>query len=553
MTTRHRITILFALVALATSSALAQPGGPPPPQALLPPPVPALNPITAEKAVLGKILFWDEQLSSDTTIACGTCHVPSSGGGDPRLGTQPEHPGPDAVFGTPDDIFGSPGVRRTNGFGHYIDDPAFHFRVQATSRNSPSMIAAAYFTDLFWDGRADSTFVDPETGAVVLPNRGGLESQSLGPILSDIEMASEGRGWQGVFDRLAAVEPLALATNVPSDVALALATDTTYPALFQRAFGTPEINAVRIAFALATYQRTLVPDQSKFDLVARGQATFTAAEQQGWGAFNAPGPRCAVCHAGALLSDNQFHNLGLRPIAEDSGRFAVTGNVADRGRFKTASLRNVALRQRFFHTGLVPTLQGVLGFYDGDGGPFAENKDPLLAGLMVPPQVRPNIEALLNTLTDPRVASETFPFDRPTLRSEQAAPNPRLLGFGAVAGQGGFVPQLIADVAPLEGNDAFRIGVHRALGGQFALLKVQLDLATIPVAATVVDLRNGLPSAQMLSGAGPGQGHATWLDVDATASVLVGLTYDAQWWIRDFAAPGGIAKSDWARVTIEPR
>jgi cytochrome c peroxidase len=553
MTIRSRIVLPFALVALTTSSALAQPGGPPPPQALPPPPVPALNPITAEKAVLGKILFWDEQLSSDTTIACGTCHVPSSGGGEARLGAQPAHPGPDALFGTPDDIFGSPGVRRTNAFGHYADDPTFHFRVQATGRNAQSMIAAAYGIDLFWDGRADSTFVDPETGVVVLPDRGGLESQSLGPIMSDVEMASEGRGWQSVYDRLVAVEPLALATNVPPDMALAVATDTTYPALFQRAFGTPEINAVRIAFALATYQRTLIPDQSKFDLVARGQAVFTQAEQQGWAAFNAPGPRCSVCHSGPAQSDQQFHNLGIRPIAEDAGRSTVTGLPQDRGRFKTPSLRNVALRERYFHNGLVGALPNVLGFYDGDGGPFADNKDPLLVGLMVPLQVRPSIEALLNALTDPRVANETFPFDRPTLRSEQAAPNPQLLGFGAVAGQGGFVPQLIADVAPLEGNDGFRIGVHRALGGQFSLLKVQLDVATIPGAATVMDLRNGLPSAQMLSGVGPGQGHATWLDVDATASVLVGLTYDAQWWIRDFAAPGGIAKTNWARVTIEPR
>ncbi len=551
---RHRLVFAPLVLGLTSALALSQPGGgPPPPQALPPPPVPPQNPITVQKATLGKILFWDEQLSSDTTIACGTCHIPGAGGSDPRLGNAPEHPGPDGVFGTADDLFGSLGVRRASAFGHYQSDGTFRFRTQATGRTSQSTVPAAYFVDLFWDGRADATFVDPLSGAVVIPGGGGLESQSLGPILSDIEMAGEGRTWQDVVDRLAAVEPLGLASNLPADVALALATDSTYPALFQRAFGSPEITPVRIAFALATYQRTLIPDQSKFDQVARGQATFTQAEQQGWGFFNSPGGRCSVCHGGPFQSDRQFHNLGIRPIAEDAGRSEVTGLAADRGRFKTPSLRNVALRPRFFHTGFAPTLQAVFGFYDADGGPFADNKDPVLAGLVVPPQVRAPLEALLNTLTDPRVASETFPFDRPRLRSEQVAQNPAPLGFGAIAGAGGFVPQIVADVAPREGNDAFRIGVHQGLGGQFALLRVQLDVATVPAGATTADLRAGLPGALVLSGFGPGQGFATWLDIDATAAVLVGLTYDAQWWIRDFAAAGNVAKSDWVRVTIEPR
>lgn len=552
MTFRSRILPSLGALALA-ASALAQPGGPPPPQVLPPPPVPPQNPITAQKAVLGKILFWDEQLSSDGTVACGTCHRPNAGGGDARLGLQPAHPGPDGVFGTADDIFGSGGVHRTNAFGHYTADGAFGFAQQATGRTSPSMIAAAYFTDLFWDGRADSTFIDPETNTVAIQNGGALESQSLGPILNDVEMAWEGRGWQQVSDRLASVEPLRLASNLPADVIAALATDSTYPALFQRAFGSPAITARRIAFALATYERTLIPDQSKFDQVARGQAAFTQAENQGRAAFNSPQSRCAVCHAGSLHSDNQFHNLGIRPISEDSGRFAVTGQQQDRGRFKTPTLRNVVLRDRFFHNGLTNSLQTLLGFYDGDGGPFAQNKDPLLNGLTVPQQVRASIIAYLGTLTDARVANETFPFDRPTLRTERVAQNPQSYGFGGVPGTGGHIPQLIANSAPVEGTDAFRVGVHNALGGQFSLLHVELNLGTIPGSATVADLRNGLPGAQLLTGAGPGAGHATWYDLDATAPVLVGLSYEAQWWVRDAAAFGGVAKSDWARFTIEAR
>ena len=338
---------------------------------------------------------------------------------------------------------------------------------------------------------------------------------------------------------------------MPTDVAQALAVDPDYPALFQRAFGTPEITPVRIAFALATYQRTLIPDQSKFDQVARGQAQFTQAEMRGWGAFNSPQSRCNACHSGPMQSDGGFHNLGIRPIFEDAGRFDVTGDPIDRGRFKTPSLRNVTLRERFFHTGFTGNLNQLLAFYDNGGGAFGQNKDPLLNNLSVPGNVRPDIIAFLGTLTDPRVANETFPFDRPTLRSEQPTQNPTIVPIGAVAGTGGFEPQITAISPPVEGNDGFAIGLHGALGGQFSVLHV--ELRTIPGTATVVDLRNGLPLAQIVDGVGAGQGFATWRDLEATAPALVGLTYDAQWWVRDFGAPGGVAKSNWVSVTIEPR
>ena len=81
------------------------------PAQLPPPPVPFENPLTPEKVVLGKILFWDEQLSSDDSTACGTCHQPEFGGSDPRA-ADALHPGPDGLFGTADDIRGSFGVTR---------------------------------------------------------------------------------------------------------------------------------------------------------------------------------------------------------------------------------------------------------------------------------------------------------------------------------------------------------------------------------------------------------------------------------------------------------
>ena len=514
-------------------------------------PAPAANPVTKDKALLGKMLFWDEQLSSDGTMACGTCHQPGHGGSDPRASAAPVNPGPDGVLGTADDVFGSPAMHGSNAFGHYVEDPTFGFTEKATDRYSPSMIAAAYFPELFWDGRASGTFVDPLTGGVVIPQGGALESQSLSPILSDVEMAWSGRSWSDVTDRLAAAEPMAMATDLTPDMNAALAVDGSYPELFEAAFGTDEITPVRIAFALAAYQRTLIPDQSKFDRVMRGQANFTPQENNGFGAFRSQGSRCNQCHSGSLFSDGQYHNLGLRPIFEDDGRRSVTGQFGDRGRFKTPSLRNVDLRARFFHTGApgIDNLNDVLVFYDNDGGPFGQNKDPLMNNLNVPGFVRADLTAFLRTLTDPRVANETAPFDRPSLWSERFAANPAPLPFGAVAGSGGLVPQIIATAPPKSGNGGFRVGLHNAVGGTFAVLKV--NLVAVPGTATVADLRNGLPLAQTVQGVGAGDGTATWIDADATAPVLVGLTYEAQWLVRDFSAPNNIARSQAVLISIE--
>src|SRR6185295_546096 len=88
--------------------------------ALPPVPVPAENPITEEKRVLGKILFWDEQLSADDSVACGTCHRPAYGGADPRAG---RYPGVDK--GTIDDVRGSPGIVSLDRAGRRVAHPVF--------------------------------------------------------------------------------------------------------------------------------------------------------------------------------------------------------------------------------------------------------------------------------------------------------------------------------------------------------------------------------------------------------------------------------------------
>ena len=91
---------------------------------------PPENPFSEEKRVLGKILFWDEQLSSDNTTSCGTCHIPAAGGTDPRIAN---NPGIDGMQNTLDDIRGSFGIVKSDSNDDYAVDATFNLMRQITS------------------------------------------------------------------------------------------------------------------------------------------------------------------------------------------------------------------------------------------------------------------------------------------------------------------------------------------------------------------------------------------------------------------------------------
>ena len=385
----------------------------------LPPvPVPPENPITERKRVLGKVLFWDEQLSSNDTVACGSCHQPLSGGADPRLAT---HPGADGSFGTADDVFGSAGVVRLDESGTPVSDAIFGFSPQVTRRSAPVAISALFAPELFVDGSARGAFVDPQSGRTSIASGGALESQAVRPPLNTVEMAHAGRSWAAVATKLAGVPPLARASHLPPDVAAAIAARPTYPQLFQAAFGDTQINSERIAFAIASYERTLVPDQTPWDAFMRGDpAALTARQQEGWEAFRVS--LCASCHTPPLFTDNRFHNIGVRPVAEDVGRQAVTGLFEDRGKFRTPTLRNAGLKLRLMHNGGFGSVGEAVAFYlDNRSLQFTENRDPLMPLVDIPPDLELSlVDFLKNGLVDPRVRAESFPFDRPTLSGVSA-------------------------------------------------------------------------------------------------------------------------------------
>ncbi|HUQ51815.1 MAG TPA: cytochrome c peroxidase [Gammaproteobacteria bacterium] len=387
-------------------------------QAELPPvPVPVENPITEPKRVLGKILFWDEQLSSDGSVACGTCHRPGAGGGDPRSG---RHPGIDK--GTIDDVLGSPGIVALDHDGKPRPNALFGAGPQITPRLSPANFTALWADALFWDGRAGPELEDPLTGKVAIARGGALENQALAALLNDTEMAKAGRTWADVAADLARSRPLALAAELPPDTAAAIERHPTYPALFAAAFGDAAITPLRIAFALATYQRTLVADQTPWDRFAAGDTTALSGRAlYGWRALQSF--HCTACHTPPLVTNNEFFQIGVRRADFDRGRQNVTHDPEDAGEMKVPSLRNAALRPRFMHTGEFASLGAAIRFYintlalpERDGIPGAGLYTFNMSGI----DEADLREFITAALTDPRVRDERFPFDRPVLRSERA-------------------------------------------------------------------------------------------------------------------------------------
>jgi cytochrome c peroxidase len=500
---------------------------------------PAENPFSEAKRVLGKLLFFDEQLSSDSTIACATCHIPGSGGADPRLAV---NPGPDGIVGTPDDLLTSAGVIRQDASASYEPDPVFGLDRQLTSRAANTSIMAMYADELFWDGRATTEFVDPETGGVVIPGGAALESQAVEPVVSEIEMSHPDRDWVTVTAKIENAVPWALATDHTPDVAAVLADEPTYPELFEAAFGDAAVTAARIGMAIATYERTLVPDQTPFDRFAQGESgAMTPRQQQGLGIFL--GSDCNFCHTSPLFTDNRFHTIGLRRNSDDIGRAGVTGQQQDRGAFKTPTLRNVGLKRTLMHTGQFTSVNQVFPFYAGPGAPGVPNRDPVLPSPIAPQAVPAVADFIANALTDPRVENEEFPFDRPTLRSELPA-NPAITGAG-VAGSGGLTPRMIALSPPYVGNADFMIGIERGLAGATA----EVAISSSPPAGGVVAL-DETSGVIVLEGLGIGNGFATFhWPVPADGS-LDGTTVWMQWRVDDPSAPGGVALSPAARVDL---
>lgn len=216
-------------------------------------------------------------------------------------------------------------------------------------RNAPSLLNRAYGSRQFWDGRAAS-----------------LEAQALEPIRNPDELGSS-------------VEEVLARLNESAQ----------YRRQFAEAFGGAAaadplpITAEQLASALAAFERTLLAGNSAADRFRHGEyAALSERQRLGMWLFESRG-RCWSCHRGEQLSDEQFHNTGVGFAAADRdvGRAAVSGDDAERFRFKTPGLRGVALTPPYFHDGSAATLEEVVQFYNRGGAPDDPGLDPLLQPL----------------------------------------------------------------------------------------------------------------------------------------------------------------------------
>lgn len=198
----------------------------------------------------------------------------------------------------------------------------------------------------------------------------------------------------------------------PGRVIAALSEDASLGEAFRAAFGTREITVLRIGLALEQYLLTLVSADSKFDRAMRGETQLTEDEKQGFALFSTEydpahgqrGADCFHCHGGVLFSDYAYKNTGLELVSADAGRATVTGRSEDRGKFKTPSLRNVAVTAPYMHDGRFKTLDAVVAHYD-HGVKRTDNLDPNLAkhpdaGLELTGEQQRQLVAFLRTLTD---------------------------------------------------------------------------------------------------------------------------------------------------------
>lgn len=245
------------------------------------------------------------------------------------------------------------------------------------TRNTPPLFNLAWKSTFFWDGHATS-----------------LRQQVLEPIQNPMEMD----------------QPL---TNLVAK----LAVTGNYPALFNAAFGSPEITAEKISLALENYLLTLTSFDSKFDRVLAGQEKFTPQEQRGFELFSTEydprrkqfGADCFHCHGGPLFQSQGFANNGLDSTFSDLGRAKVTGKASDIGKFAVPSLRNVALTAPYMHDGRFQTLDEVVEHYC-TGVKRSATLDPNLArhpdgGVPLNEADQKALVAFLETLTDEQFLS----------------------------------------------------------------------------------------------------------------------------------------------------
>jgi cytochrome c peroxidase len=302
------------------------------PLGLPPVPIPPDNPPTGDSVALGRKLFYDVRLSGDDTVSCATCHNPQ--------------------LSFTDGLAGSKGIGKKIG-----------------RRNAPTIFNAAYYSTLFWDGRAAS-----------------LEQQAGAPIANPDEMGQSHELSIKKFEKI-----------------------PEYRKEFELVFGPGRITIDKIEKAIASFERTVLSGDSPFDRYMYGgdRTAMSDSAIRGLAIFTDKHRcNCVTCHTldekYALFTDGKFHNLGAgigkNGELTDLGRFEQTKVEADKGAFRTPSLRNVAKTAPYMHDGSLKTLKDVVDFYEG-GGSSNLQLDKEIKELKLSAQDKADLVAFLESLT----------------------------------------------------------------------------------------------------------------------------------------------------------
>ncbi|MCB0668607.1 MAG: cytochrome-c peroxidase [Saprospiraceae bacterium] len=290
---------------------------------------------TAEKIELGRLLFYDPILSGDRDVACASCHHPSSGYAETlelSIGVNGQGFGSRRAFKTPNAI-------------------------PFTKRNAQSVLNTAFNgVDIFGD-------YDPQEAPMFWDLRvQSLENQVLEPIKAMEEMRglnySEEEIYPEIISRIKAIPE--------------------YRKYFERVFpDTEPITMENISRAIAAFERTLVANNSRFDLYMRGdKSALSESEIEGFEIFKRVG--CANCHNGPMFSDFKTHVISVPPTEKlnepDSG---FQSSFA----FRTPTLRNLRFTFPFMHNGKLTSLKEILEFYEDIAGGKTRNSHVLKSQL----------------------------------------------------------------------------------------------------------------------------------------------------------------------------
>lgn len=311
------------------------------------------NSVTDWGATLGRVLFYDKNMSANNTVSCASCHQQEFGFSDP--------------------------LEFSLGF-----DGGF------TGRNSMGLAQAAYYPNgrFFWDERAET-----------------LEDQVLMPIQDHIEMGMD-------LDIL--VAKLNTLDYYPELFDRAFGNEEINSQLISRALA--QFVRSMVSFN-SKFDEGMASLQAGQNIGNTPFNNFSGLENMGKALFFSPQTNCATCHGTTNFTAPGARNNGLDLVFEDNGLGVVTGNPQDNGLFKVNSLRNVAVTAPFMHDGRFATLMDVIEHYNSGVQPHPNLSPTLRVGPPQGPNVTPRqlnltemqkeaLVAFLETLTDEVMAED---------------------------------------------------------------------------------------------------------------------------------------------------